>query len=185
MRIIAIAIITIVVTAAVASAQSDRGLEAGVAIGAIDFNSSVGEKPFATALRVGWRFSSWLGLETELMLCPENPSGNFGQRIWLVGPKVGMRVGSVELHGKVRGGQARFGGRAFRAYNTTARVEPAVNFGALVEFWYSTRVALRIDGGVTLVPFGSEQLRGPLPPYATTPGLTRSGEGMIGMQFRF
>ena len=166
--------------------QSERDrLEIGIAIGAIDFRESLHEKPLATFVRFGYRLTRVSAIDAELALCPQNPSGNFGQVLFVAGPKAGIAVGPLSVMGKVRAGAIAMAGRAFRAHNGGTRVEPVIDAGVIIELATSSYAALRIDAGRTIVPFGADSVRSPLPPYARTLGTTVNAHGSVGVQFRF
>jgi len=166
-----------------ATAQTTR-LEGGVFLGAIDFRESLYEKPFAVGARVGYRFNSILGAEATLTRCPEDASNNYGQTVFVVGPKAGVRYRAIHAYGRAQGGVLHLSGGAFTAWNGV-RTEPAVDIGGGVELEMNPRIAFRIDTGVLVVPFGEKPVRGPLPPYSGTLGITRSRGGSVGLQFRF
>jgi hypothetical protein len=171
-------------TAAHAQSPSARRLEVGGFVGAIDFREVIGEKPFAIGLRFGYRMTDRLVVEAEVNSCPET-SGNFGQLLLTAGPRLGVSFGALTVAGKARAGAIHFGGRAFRAHNPDMAVKPVLNAGLVVELAYSPTVALRIDAGDVIVPFGSSEVRGPLPPYSAQYGTTHNPEGTIGVVVRF
>jgi hypothetical protein len=96
-----------------AAQPSEPRREIGVFVGAINFNGVLGEKPFATGLRFGYRLTDRLAVETEVNSCPQDPSHNFGQLLLLAGPRLGVRIGPLSVGGKLRAGVIHFGGRAF------------------------------------------------------------------------
>ncbi|HEY7501076.1 MAG TPA: hypothetical protein VH740_21315 [Vicinamibacterales bacterium] len=168
-----------------AQSASDGRWEAGGFVGAIDFRDAIREKPVALGLRFGHRFTDYFALEAELSNCPKNGGGNFGQRVFVAGPRASVSFGPLTIGGKLRAGIVYFGGKAFRASNPDIVVRPAVNVGAVVELAMSPRSAIRIDSGTTIVPFGSAIVRGPLPPHAAQYGTTHNREGSIGLVIRF
>jgi hypothetical protein len=170
----------------VAQAPPDRGAEIGVFVGALDLRGSVGEKPFAVGVRGGYRFARWIALEGEFLRCPVDPSGYYGQTMVVGGPKFGWRIRRLGLYGKVRGGVLRIDGPHHRAYNDgRARTEPALDVGFVLLLPLSDHVALRVDGGRTVVFFGNDPMRGPLPPYSKIPGTTVNAQPALGLQFTF
>ena len=173
---------------AIAFAQDDapRRLEVGGFLGAIDLRESVGEKPFAIGLRAGYRVAPWLGFETELTRCPEDPSHNFGETMLLAGGKAGLVRKRVGVLARVRGGSIWFGPH-YSVNNGGRRHHPksVVDVGATVEWHVSPRATLRIDWGRLIIPFDDEPMRGPLPPYVRRLGSTTNGVGSIGVQFNF
>lgn len=169
-------------------AQSDDfpHVEVGVLVGWIDLNTIVGEKPIALGLRGGYRVNTAFGVEGEWIKCPENGVGNFGQQLLLVGIKAGPHFGPLSVLGRVRVGALRLSNSAFTAYNGgRPRTEPAIDVGAVIELRMSPLVAIRIDGGRTIVPFGSEPVGGPLPPHSRQLGTTVNPQGAFGLQFSF
>ena len=96
-----------------------------------------------------------------------------------------MRLGPLTVAGKLRAGVIHFGGRAFRAWNDDIAMRPVINYGAVFELTASPRVSIRIDAGADIVPFGSTEIRGPLPPYSERVGATHNREGSFGLVFRF
>ena len=169
---------------ALAQSARDR-FEIGVALGAIDFRESLHEKPLATLVRFGYRLTRISAIDAEIAVCPQNPSGNFGQVLIVAGPKAGIAVGPVSVMGKVRAGAIVMAGRAFRAHNGGTRIEPAIDAGVIIELAASSYAALRIDAGRTFVPFGTEPIGSGLPPYSRTLGTTVNPHGSVGIQFRF
>jgi Outer membrane protein beta-barrel domain len=160
-----------------------RRLEIGGALGAIDLRDSVAEKPFAAALRAGYRFTTTFGIEAELTFCPQNPSGNFGETMVVAGPRAGVRLGPAIVYGRLRAGVLQFGGRSFRAQDGRSRTEPAIDIGATLEYPVDGPVAFRADWGDLIVPFGSEPVRS-LPRPARV-GTTHNYTGSVGIQLRF
>src|SRR5262245_23621680 len=162
-----------------------RRIELGGAIGAIDLRNSVGEKPFTAALRAAYRLTATIGVEAEVTFCPQNPSGNFGETLFAAGRRAGVGLGRAVVYGRVQAGAVRFGGRRFRSQNGGARTEPAIDIGGSLELPVSPWVAMRMDVGDLIIPFGSEPIRSGLPPYATRLGVTHNLTGSIGMLVRF
>jgi hypothetical protein len=183
-----LALVLVIAWPDVGSAQPapERHIEIGPFVGALDLRTSVGEKPIAVGLRAGYRFAAALGVEAEFLRCPEDASGYSGQTLIVAGPKLGWRAGPVAILGKMRGGFLRIDGPHHRAYNDgRVRTEPALDVGVVVELHYSSRVALRLDAGRTIVLFGSDPIRGPLPPYSKVVGTTVNAMPSIGFQLKF
>ena len=170
----------------IARAQSnDARVEIGALVGAIDFRESVHEKPLALGLRAGYRVNTVFGLEGEWIKCPGNGAGNFEQVLVLAGVKAGPHFGPISVLGRLRAGAIRFGSSGFIAQNGRARTAPAIDVGAIIELRTSPRVALRIDMGRLIVPFGSNAVRGPVPPHSRELGTTINPQGAFGLQFSF
>lgn len=170
---------------AFAQHEAPRRLEVGGFFGAIDLRESVGEKPFALGLRIGYRVAPWLGFEAELTRCPEDPSHNFGETMLLAGAKAGLVRRRVGALARVRGGGIRLGPN-YSVYNGGRHpAKPVVDVGATVELYVSPRATLRLDWGRLIIPFDDEPIRGPLPPYVRRLGSTTNGVGSVGVQFSF
>jgi hypothetical protein len=167
-----------------ADAQTSRRYEIGAFVGAVNFRDALREKPLAVGIRFGYLVAKHLTIEGELNSCVQNPSGNFGQKLLVAGPRAGVSFGPLSVAGKLRAGAISFGGRAFRAWNDVA-LKPVVNVGAVIELATSRRVSIRIDAGDNIVPYGSTEIRSPLPPYAARFGTTHNREGSIGLVYRF
>jgi len=168
-----------------AQAQATDHFEIGALVGALDLRESVGEKPLTVGLRGGYRFNRAIGIEGEWIKCPGNGSGNFEQVLILGGVKVGPHFGPLGVLGRFRAGVLRLGSPGFVAFNGQPRTEPAVDVGVAVELRTGRHVAIRIDGGRTIVPFGSVPIKGPLPPYAKRLGTTVNPQGAFGVQIGF
>ena len=169
-----------------AHAQSSDGRwEAGVFAGAIDFRETLYEKPVALGARIGYRLTEHIAFEAEATTCPKNGGGNFGQRLFVVGPRIGVAIGPIGIAAKVRAGAVHFGGKAFRAQNPGVDVKPVVNIGAVIELGLSRYAAMRIDVGDTIIPFGSTVVRGPFAYQAAQYGTTHNMEATYGFSFRF
>jgi hypothetical protein len=146
--------------------------------------NSVGEKPFTAALGGGYRFTATVAVEAEVTFCPQNPSCNFGETLFAAGPRAGVGLGRAVVSGRLRAGVVRFAGRQFRSQNGHARTEPAIDIGGVLQRPVSSWVAVRMDIGDLIVPFGSEPIRSGLPPYATRLGVTHNLIGSIGLLVR-
>ena len=186
LEVLILAMTAIIAPASPSHAQEPvRRIEIGGAIGAVDLRNSIGEKPFTAALRAGYRFTATVGVEAEVTFCPQNPSGNFGETLFAAGPRAGVALGRAVVYGRFRAGFVRFAGRQFRSQNGHSRTEPAIDIGGALELPVSLWAAMRMDVGDLIVPFGSEPIRGGLPPYATRLGVTHNLTGSIGMLVRF
>jgi hypothetical protein len=183
MILLTVAII-VCLAAGTATGQTVKRIEAGGSIGAIDFRESLHEKPFAFTARLGYRFSSVLGIEATVTHCPQDPANNYGQTIFAIGPRVGVRYRALHAFARTQAGMLRIGGGAFKAWNGV-RNEPAFDVGGGIELEMTSWAAFRIDSSVLIVPYGDTPVRGPLPPYSETLGVTRSRGGSAGLQFRF
>ena len=128
----------------------------------------------------------WWGLEGEWLAAPLDATGNFGETLLLAGVRGGPAVGPLAIHARLRAGTLRLGGPHHRVYDEgRARTEPAIDIGGVIELKTGRHVAIRIDGGRIVVPWGSVPIRGPLPPYSRVLGTRAHPYGSFGMQFRF
>jgi hypothetical protein len=170
----------------VAVAQtSEHPITVGGFVGTIDLRASVDEKPLGFGGRLTYDFNDNFALDGEAAYFPQNPSGNFGQTVALAGLKAGYRSEKVGVFGKVRPGVVHFGGDFFKTYNGQSQSHFAVDVGGVLEFYPSQRVVVRVDLGDTIIPFGQDTIRGPLPPFITRPGTTHNFQASVGVGFRF
>jgi Outer membrane protein beta-barrel domain len=163
----------------------DHPIEVGGFITAIDLRDTVGEKPGGFGGRFAYNFTNNFAFDAEAAYFPENSGGNFGQTAALAGLKAGIRSESFGVFAKLRPGVVRFGGDFFRTYNNRSQNYFAVDVGASLEFYPSPRVIVRVDLGDTIVPFGDNTIRRPLPPYTNRPGTTHNFQASFGVGFRF
>jgi hypothetical protein len=164
---------------------SEHPITVGGFVGTIDLRGPVGEKPLGFGGRVSYDFNDHFALDGEAAYFPQNPSGNFGQTAAFAGVKAGIRTKNVGVFAKARPGVVRFGGDFFKAYNGQSQNHFALDVGGVVEFYPSKRVVVRVDVGDTIIPFGQDPVRGPLPPFVTRPGTTHNLQASIGAGFRF
>ena|SRR5688500_913236 len=87
-----------------------HGIILGLFIGGLDMRESLHEKPLTWGVRAEYRRHRIVGIESEITIAPENPSGNFGQTLFMAGPRAGVRVGPVGVAAKVAGGMIHMGG---------------------------------------------------------------------------
>lgn len=166
-------------------AQTDeRPFEVGGFLTIADFKDSVGEKPLGFGGRAAYNFTKNVALDGEVAYFPENPSGNFGQTIALVGVKAGVRGKKFGAFAKVRPGIAHFGGDFFKVRNGSQSYF-ALDVGGVLEYYPNSRVFIRFDIGDTIIPFGDKTLNSPLPPYLISPGTTHNIQSGFGVGFRF
>jgi Outer membrane protein beta-barrel domain len=160
-------------------------IEVGGFLTAIDLRDTVGEKPLGFGGRLTYNLTNNFALDSEAAYFPENPSGNFGQTTAFAGLRAGVRRENFGVFAKVRPGVLRLGGDFFRTYNKRSHNNVAIDLGGVLELYPSRRVIVRVDLGDTIVPFGSETINGPLPPYTIRPGTTHNFQGSFGIGFRF
>jgi len=119
----------------------------------LNLNASLGEYPVGIGGRFGYRLSSLLYLDSEVLHFPENPSGNFGETLVLGGIRSGIEFYSVGIFGKVRAGAIHFGGRQF--YSRLGDLtHPAIDLGAIFEYFHNRHFFMRMDLGDCIIPFG-------------------------------
>jgi hypothetical protein len=163
----------------------ERPIEVGGFLTTIDLRDTIGEKPGGFGGRFAYNFTNNFAFDSEVAYFPENPSGNFGQTVALAGLRAGIRSESFGAFAKVRPGVVRFGGDFFRVRNDGSQNYFAVDVGAVVEFYPSPRVIVRLDFGDTIIPFGNNTINtGGLPP-AIRLGTTHNFQGSFGVGFRF
>ena len=164
---------------------SDHPITVGGLVGTIDLRGPVGEKPLGFGGRFTYDFNDNFALDGEAAYFPQNPSGNFGQTVALAGLKAGIRQEKFGVFGKIRPGVVRFGGDFFKSFNGQSQNRFAVDVGGVLEFYPSKRVVVRVDLGDTIIPFGEDTIRGPLPPFIKRPGTTHNFQASFGVGFRF
>jgi hypothetical protein len=184
-QIAGVVTLVFVFSLAAVAQTSDHPITVGGFVGTIDLRGPVGEKPGGFGGRVTYDFNDNFALDGEAAYFPQNPSGNFGQTVALAGLKAGIRQEKIGVFAKVRPGVVRFGGDFFKAYNIQSQDHFAVDVGGVVEFYPSKRFVVRVDLGDTIIPFGQDTVRGPLPPYVTRPGTTHNFQASIGVGFKF
>jgi hypothetical protein len=159
----ACAIVTSLTIAAMdASPVAAQALEASVGVqGMLLKLNAVGEGAAGFGFRATLD-ASRVGLDGELSRFPENPSGNFGERLWLAGARIRLRGRQSRLLARARGGRIAFNG-SFFDLRLSDRRHPAYDFGLTYERAASS-VLFRIDVGDVIVPFGGASYRvGPQP----------------------
>ncbi|MCB1025466.1 MAG: outer membrane beta-barrel protein [Acidobacteria bacterium] len=159
----------------------DHPVEVGAFLTIADFKASVGEKPLGIGGRFTYNFNDNIALDSELAYFPQNPSGNFGQTVALVGIKAGVRAEKLGVFAKIRPGIANFGGRDFRATGNN-QTKFALDIGGVIEYYPTSRLIIRADLGDTIIPFGNDVVNNPT---AIRPGTTNNFQSSIGVGFRF
>jgi hypothetical protein len=140
--------------ASMAYAQDDSPkFDASFQLAVLDMRESIGEKPLGLGGRFGYRFSSLLHLDGEVMYFPENPSGNFGETLALGGIRAGREFYAVGVFAKARAGVINFGGGDFNSH-LSEKTHPALDLGVILEYYASRHLILRMDIGDCIIPFG-------------------------------
>lgn len=162
----------------------DHPIEVGGVVTAIDFRNTLEEKPLGIGGRFTYNVTKNFALDSEVTHFPENPSGNFGQTVALVGLRAGARSETFGIFAKARPGVVHLGGDAFRVRNGT-QSKFAFDVGGVLEIYPSPRLIVRIDVGDTIIPFGSDTINSPLPPLVRRPGTTHNLQSSFGIGYRF
>jgi Outer membrane protein beta-barrel domain len=158
--------------------------EVGAQFTALDFKT-LGEKPAGFGGRFGYTVNRYLAIETEANYFPQNPDGNFGQTQWVVGLRAGYDFRGLGLYAKLRPGFVRFGGEAYRAYNGNNPVRPAIDLGAVLQYFpHQGHVGVRFDWGDTLISMPA-QVRPTGSATTVSGGLRHNFQGEIGVVVRF
>ena len=158
---------------AVAAAQSPpSALEAGVffthvwleQVGSTDHQ--VGTSAGGLGGRVGWRFTNFFALDSELAVHPN--SGVNGYRVQgFAGIKAGLRVKRVGVYGKARPGFLYFSkdpfgvgrpGSTFFRMQWANSLDPALDVGAVIEWHAADDLILRVDVGDTIVRYSARSV---------------------------
>ena len=162
----------------------DYPIEVGGVVTTIDFRDTLGEKPLGVGGRFSYNVTKNFALDSEVTYFPQNSSGNFGQTVALVGIRAGARSEMFGIFAKARPGVVHFGGDAFSAFNGT-QSKFAFDVGGVLEIYPSPRLIVRIDVGDTIIPFGSDTINRPVPPFVTRPGTTHNLQSSFGIGYRF
>lgn len=154
------------------SLASAQRLEAGVfvtvvrleQIGSTDHD--VGTTAGGLGGRVAWRFLRYLDVDGELAVHPN--AGVSGVRVQgFLGGKAGVRFSEVGLFAKARPGFLYFAKDPFGAGQQGATffktrwadsLEPAFDFGAVVEFYTSNGLVVRLDVADTVVRYDTRSV---------------------------
>lgn len=159
--------------------------EAGAQLTALDLGGTLGEKPGGLGGRFGYNLNRYLALETEGNYFPQNPDGDFGETQLLAGVRAGYDFGDLGIYAKVRPGFVRFGGAAYRAYNGNNPTRPAIDLGAVLQYFpHSGHIGVRIDWGDTVISMPA-QVRPSGSAVTVGGGLRHNFQGEIGVVVRF
>lgn len=140
----------------------------------------IDEAPFGIGVRFLVNFTEHTSLDAELTHYPANPSGNFGETAVLLGLKSGLRFNRIGLFGKARTGLWHFGG-SFFDLRLERKTVPAADLGGVLEYYPSSRTAVRIDVGDTILFYGSRSLSG----LTGRLGTVHNFQPGLGFSFRF
>lgn len=167
-------------------AQSDLGkVEVGGLVTTVNLNDSVGENPVGFGGRFTYNVTKNVAVDSEVSYFPQNPSGNFGQTIAVVGVKAGVRKEKFGVFGKVRPGVINFGGDFFEDRNNGSKSYPAIDVGGVLEYYPTSKVIIRVDVGDTIVPFGNDAINTGLSATPTQIGTTHNLQASFGVGYRF
>jgi hypothetical protein len=114
---------------------------------------------------------------------PANPSGNFGERLWLAGVRVRLPIQWQAIYLRARAGRVFFGGSYFDG-RLSDRRQPAFDVSLTFERAFSRRLLGRVDVGDLIVPFGDATYLG-LDPVPERPGTTHNVMLGAGLALRF
>lgn len=162
----------------------DHSIEVGGFLTTIDLRDSVGEKPLGFGGRFTYNFTDHFALDSEAAYFPDDPSGNYGQTVALVGLRAGIRSEEFGTFAKIRPGVVRFD-ESLRVRNNGSRNKVAIDVGGVLEYYPSPRVIVRVDFGDTIIPFGDDLINGVVPPFVFRPGTTHNLQGSFGIGVRF
>jgi len=185
-RFVIVLLIFFTVLSTAGAAQTERPLEIGAQFSVLDV------KPLEEgAGSVGTRASYDLSFkkitvapEIEFNYFPQNPSGNFGETQLLAGVRTGVKLGQFGFFLKTRPGLVHFGGDDFKERNHGGSTNFAVDVGGVFEYYISSRVALRLDWGDTMIRFPNPIVTATIPPVKAA-GWYHNFQGGGGVSFRF
>ncbi len=159
--------------------------EAGAQFTALDFRGTLGEKPGGFGGHFGYNLNRYLALETEANYFPQNPDGDFGQTQFVAGVRAGYTFDDFGIYAKVRPGFVRFGGAAYRAYNGDNPTRPAMDIGAVLQYFpRAGHVGIRLDWGDTLISMPTQFFQTGSA-SASSGGWKHNPQGEIGVVVRF
>jgi hypothetical protein len=158
-------------------------VEVGAAVSIIDLRSSIGEKTLGVGGRFTYNLADRFALDSEVVRFPQE-NGYYGYTQALAGVKAGFRYHRLGAFAKFRPGVVHFNGAGFRASNGGSKTNLAVDVGGVLELYSSSRrIAVRIDFGDTIIPFGDEVItRGG--GLRVRPGTTHNLQSSFGVSLR-
>ena len=193
--------VTLILPTVAVAQSSEPRLETGVfftfakleRIGSTDHG--VGSTTAGLGGRVAWRVARYIDLDGELSVHPR--AGVQGYRLQgFGGVKAGAWFGKLGLHAKVRPGFLYFEKDPFGAGARIATfpltqwadsLEPAIDYGAIVQYATPRNFLFRLDVGETRVHYDARTVAvsGVLPPMDAGGFTTRNRQWSVGVGKRF
>ncbi len=143
-----------------------------------------GEGPGGAGLRFTYNINDQVSLEAEANHFPENPSGNFGESLALVGLKVGKRNDTFGVFGKVKPGVIRFDGDFF-SHLLDKHTFLAVNVSGALEYYPTRHIVLRFELGDTIIAYQGARYNSVSSPGIVKLGTSHNLQTTIGLGVRF
>lgn len=179
-----VAVLALVVNACGAAQDDSYRHEVGAQFTALNFKSLY-EKPAGVGGRFSYNLNRYLAVESEANYFPQNPDGDFGQTQFVAGIRAGYQFGGLAMYGKMRPGFVRFGGAAYRVYNGDNPTRPALDIGAVMQYFpHEGHVGARIDWGDTLISMPARFVQTGSA-TASSGGWKHNPQGEIGIVVRF
>lgn len=151
---------SLLILAAAVAAQAQHELprvEVGIQLSTLKLHA-LGEGPVGVGGRFHYNFTPYLALDAEVSYFPQDPdSGAFGHTLGLAGARVGKRFGDFGVFGKFRAGVVDLTSIAL-----SERRHPAFDVGLIYEYYATERIALRLDLGDLIIPFGDATRLSPM-----------------------
>ncbi|HEY7545516.1 MAG TPA: outer membrane beta-barrel protein [Blastocatellia bacterium] len=142
------------------------------------------EGPAGAGLRFTYNINDHFSLEAEADHFPENPSGNFGESLALVGLKAGKRNDTFGVFGKVRPGVIHFGGEFF-----SPRLDKftffAVDASGALEYYPTRRLSLRFEIGDLIIAYSGARYLTVSGPEIVKLGTSHNLQTTLGFSIRF
>ncbi len=142
------------------------------------------EGPGGAGLRFTYNINDQVSLEAEANHFPENPSGNFGESLALVGLKAGKRNDTFGIFGKVRPGVIRFDGDFF-SRRLDKHTFLAVNVSGALEYYPTRRLSLRFELGDMIIAYRGTKYLSTSGPEIVKLGTSHNLQTTIGLGVRF
>jgi len=154
-----------------------------------------GSTTFGLGGRIGWRVIRHVDIDGELSVHPR--AGVRGYRVQgFAGVKAGAWFGRLGVHAKVRPGFLYFEKDPFGVVSPGSTplntqwadsLEPAIDYGAIVQYVTSRGVLVRLDVGETLVRYDARMVSSsPVLPFMEVAGFTtRNRQWSVGFGRRF
>jgi hypothetical protein len=146
--------------------------------------------------RFGYRLDPYLTLESELNFLPGNSATSGNHLQGFAGVKAGKRWERGGIFLKVRPGFIWFSrdpfgvgksGAPFLSHQRAASMEPAVDFGGVIEYYTRRGLTLRLDVGYDLIHYARREVRisPSLPGFGAGGFTTHNWQVSFGVSFRF